>query len=196
MDSQTRYSKMDDLPKDALEEAERLTHLAREAIGDEETSAYRSEREKVLEECGYTARIREDDSGDVLVCYPSEWVEDGMLQPEHVDNVDRGVERQISGAIPDDSTDWDAVAAHNDDLADRVATDAGEVHGTNARALADFASNHCAKRIDELSRAEVERFLDEYFPRNSWPSTEQRKHVEDSLRLTFEKSDVGCPLSE
>jgi len=173
-----------DLPAHALEQAERLTRLARDAVDDAEADAYRRERGTLLAEYGYTARIREDDDGDVLVCYPREWIEDGTVRVENVEDPDRGVERPLEG--PGDPEEWEVVADHNRGIAAAVAADHGEVHGANARALADFMSNHYARPIESATDEEVAEFLTEYFPRNAWPDDDQRAVVEESLDLVAE----------
>jgi hypothetical protein len=67
-----------------------------------------------------------------------------------------------------------------------VAGEHGAVHGANARALADFASNHYAKPIEDLTGGERAEFLEEYFPRNAFPTDDQKAVVEESVRLVFE----------
>ena len=183
---------MTDLPDAVIDEAERLTRLARDAIDDAEARAYREDRDARLAEYEYTARVREEDSRDVLVCHPAEWVEDGQIHTERIDDIDRGIERPLSG--PSEDADWPVVAAHNDDIVTQVAEEEAQVHAETARALADFASNHYAKPIEELTRAELREFRDDYFERNAWPSDRQRSVVDESLRRTFEKTDVSCPL--
>jgi hypothetical protein len=180
------------LPDPVVDEAERLTRLARDAVDDAEARAYRDERDELLADHDYTARVREDDTRDVLICHPREWIEDGQIHPDRIDDVDRGIERALSG--PGEGADWDLVAEHNDDLVAAVAEADGEVHAENARVLADFASNHYAKPIEELTRAELEEFRDDYFERNVWPSDRQRSLLSESLRRTFEKTDVPYPL--
>lgn len=179
------------LPEQVVDEAERLTKLAHNAVDDAEARAYRDDRDARLAEYDYTARVREDDTRDVLVCHPVEWVEDGQIRPERIEDLDRGTERPLSG--PGEGADWDTVAEHNDDLVAAVA-EVDEVHGRNARALADFAGNHYAKPIDELTREELIEFRDDYFERNVWPDDEQRALLAESLRIVFEKTDVPFPL--
>lgn len=180
------------LPDAVIDDAERLTKLAINAIDDAEARAYRDDRDRRLARHDYTARVREDDTRDVLVCHPVEWVEDGQIRPERIDDLDRGIERALSG--PGEGADWETVAAHNDELVATVADNEGEIHGENARALADFASNHYAKPIEELTREELLEFREDYFERNVWPSERQRTLLEESLRLVFEKTDVSFPL--
>ena len=180
------------LPEAVLDEAERLTRLARDAVDDAEARAYRDERDQLLADHEYTARVREDDTRDVLVCHPREWVSDGQIHPDRIDDVDRGIERALSG--PGEGADWDVVAEHNDDIVAAVAEADGEVHAENARKLADFASNHYAKPIEELTRTELEEFRDDYFERNVWPTDRQQSLLSESLRRTFEKTDVPYPL--
>lgn len=172
----------DALPASVVEEAERLTRLAREATDPDEAEAYRSDREALLAEYGFAARIREDDAGETLVCYPTEWLSDGTIQVGAIEDVSRGVEVPLSGTGTGD--DWDAVDAHNRAVVASVADRHGEPHTATARALADFASNHYAKPIEELTDEECREFRTEYFPRNAWPSEAQRAAAERSVRVT------------
>ena len=182
---------MTDLPSDVLERAERLTRLAREAVDESEATAYLDERDALLGNHDFTARVREDDTAEVLVCHPAEWVEDGVIRPGRVDDVDRGVEIQLSG--PGDPEEWEAVDERNRAVASAVAEDHGAVHGATATALADFMSNHYAKPIAEATPDELEEFRTEYFRRNAWPSDEQRALLEESVRLALEKSGGRIP---
>ncbi|MFW6435960.1 MAG: DUF7108 domain-containing protein [Halovenus sp.] len=178
---------MTDLPSDVIDEAERLTRLAREAIDDNEAAAYRRERDDLLAEYGYTARIRAED--DTLVCHPEEWVDDeGTIHPEEIEDIDRGVERSLSG--PGEGDDWEAIEAHNRAIAEAVADEHGEPHGETAHALADFAGNHYAKPIDDLTEGELAEFREEYLPRNGWPSDAQLETLGLSIEYTLEKADA------
>jgi hypothetical protein len=183
-----------DLPVAVVDEVERLTRLAREAVDDEEAAVYRRERASLLAEYGYTARVREDDSRDVLVCYPDKWLDDGLVQPDRIDDLDRGIERPLSG--PGGADEWHEVQAHNRTIAETVAEEHGEVHGANAMALAEFMSNHYARAIESATDAEREEFRTDYFPRNAFPSDEQREVVDDSIEYTLavaERTSSGGP---
>lgn len=177
---------MTELPTEVADEAERLTRLARKAVDDSEADAYRTERDETLTEHGYTARIREED--DTLVCYPEEWVdEEGTVYPDRIDDVDRGVERRLSG--PGEGDDWEAIETHNREIADSVADEHGDPHGTTAHALADFAGNHYARPIGDLVEDELAEFREDYLPRNGWPSDEQLDVLSLSIEYTLEKAD-------
>ena len=173
-----------DLPRERVAEAERLTRLARAAEDDAEAAACRERRDAVLAEHGFRAREREEDAGATLICYPEEWVVDGTVRVDRVEDVDRAIEVSIEGT--GDPDDWEAVAAHNRAVADRVREKHGPVHGANASAFATFMSNHYAKPVEEAADAEREEFRTEYFPRNAWPTDEQRAAVERSLSLVVE----------
>lgn len=175
----------EELPERVVEEAERLTRLAREAVDDQEATAYRADRRDSLDEHDFTARVREED--DTLVLHPQEWLEDGVVRVERVEDTSRAVERSLSG--PGDPDDWEAIETHNADVVERVADEHGEPHRANARAFADFMGNHYAKRVGDATPAECEEFVEEYFPRNTWPSKEQRDAVETSVRLAVETDD-------
>lgn len=171
----------DDLPADVIDEAERLTRLARDAVDESEAEAYREARGDLLDGTGFAARVREDDR-DTLVLYPTEWVVEGTVDPARIDDVDRGVERPLEG--PGD--EWAVVEEHNRAVAATVADRHGDVHGRNAHALADFAGNHYAKPIERLTREERAEFRTEYFPRNAFASGEQKQIVAESVELAVE----------
>lgn len=172
------------LPDDTVEEAERLTRLAREAVDDAAAEAYREERDDLLAEHGFIARVRSEDTHDVLVCHPEEWLDEaGRVDVTRVEDTSRAVEVPLSG--PGDGADWDAVEAHNRRVAERVAAEHGDVHGQTAHAFADFMSNHYAKPIGEATPAEREEFRTDYFLRNAWPTDEQREMIEESVELAL-----------
>jgi hypothetical protein len=174
-----------DVPEETIDEAERLSRLAREAVDENEAAAYRQRRDELLADHDYTTRVREDERA-VLVCYPSEWVDDsGTVHPDRIEDVDRGVERPLEG--PGEADDWQVVEDHNRALADAVETEHGEPHGPTAHALADFAGNHYAKPIDDLTSEEIAEFREEYLPRNGWPSEAQQEALSLSIELVFEK---------
>jgi len=178
---------MPDLPADIQDEVERLTRLARQAVDDGAAAAYRDQRAALLEEHSYQARIREEDTGDVLVCYPSEWVEDGVIRPDRVEDTDRGVEIRLSG--PGDPDEWDEVEERNRAVVEAVRDEHGDAHAATARALADFMGNHYAKPIAEATPDELAEFREEYFPRNAWPTEKQRALLDDSVELTVKKAE-------
>lgn len=171
---------MAELPEETVEEATRLTRLARRAVDPDEASAYRGRRGELLAEHDFTARVREDDGIETLVLHPAEWVEDGTIRPDRIGEIDRAIEIQVAG--PESPDDWDAVEEHNRAVARRVREAHGEVHGANASAFADFMGNHYAKPVEEATPEERREFLAEYFVRNAWPSEEQKKCVERSLQ--------------
>lgn len=177
------------LPDAVVDEAERLTRLARRAGDDGEVTLYRRERENLLEEYGFTPRYREED--DTLVCYPSEWVEDGTAQLDRIADPDRAAEVPLSGTGDPDR--YDEVEAHNAEIVDAVTDRYGTVHGENVRAFADFMGNHYVKRIDRATADEIAEFRTEYFPRNAWPSDEQRARLEQSLSYAFDVADATPP---
>ena len=172
-------------PEEVVEETERLTRLARETVDDSEAAAYREARADLLGEHGYRARVREEER-DTLVLYPAEWVVDGTVRPERIEDTSRGIERPLEG--PGEAEEWEVVAEHNREVAEDVAAAHGEVHGANARSLAAFASNHYAKPIGSLAPEERAEFLEEYFPRNAFPSDDQKAVVGESVRLVVETS--------
>lgn len=172
---------MADLSDDVIEEAERLTRLARNVPDEEESALYRERREELLADHEFTARVREEDATETLVLHPEEWVAEGTIRPERIDDTDRAVEVHLSGpAKPDD---WAVIEEHNRAVADRVREEHGDVHGENAEAFADFMGNHYARRVETATPQEREEFLAEYFVRNAWPSESQKAVVEQSLEF-------------
>jgi len=178
-----------ELPDGVVDEAERLTRLARER-GGQEATAYSEARAELLGSHGFRARVREDDRA-VLVLYPEEWVEDGTVRTERVDDTGRAVERPLEG--PGGTDEWETIEAHNRELARVVEAEHGPEHGANAHALADFAGNHYAKPIEDVTGEELQEFLTEYYPRNAWPTDEQEALVEGSIRLVFECAGEPLP---
>jgi hypothetical protein len=179
------------LPEAVVEEAERLTRLARDAVDGAEATAYRDRRGTLLAAHDYSARLRSEDHGEVLVLHPTEWAEDGVVRVERVDDVARAVEVPLDGT--GDPDEWDEVEAHNRALAEAVEADHGPVHGANAHAFADFMGNHYARPIERATERQVREFLEEYFPRNAWPSEDQRDSLDRSLDLLFERVDRSRP---
>jgi len=179
-----------ELPERIIDEAERLTRRIRESPSSDEAEMYLRARRKLLSSYGFTARVR-DEGRAVLVLYPNEWVEDGTVQLDRVENVDRGIERPLEGVGEQES--WEAIEAHNRALADAVAAEYGSVHGENAHALADFMGNHYLKEIERATAEELTEFCTEYFPRNAWPSEQQQAVVTESVALVFEQADAAVP---
>jgi hypothetical protein len=179
----------DGLPDELLDEAERLTRLARDVPDQGEAAAHRRRRDELLSEHGYVARYREAD--DTLVLNPAEWFENGVARTDQMDDLSRAVERPLSDAGADD--EWRDVEAHNADVVERVDAEHGPVHAANVRAFADFMGNHYTRRVETASRRELREFLDEYYPRNAWPTDAQKTVVEESLRLLFETVDAELP---
>nr|WP_096391681.1 hypothetical protein [Halopenitus persicus] len=175
-----------DVPPDAVEEAERLTRLARNAADPEAADLYRRRRDELAADHDYTPRVREED--DTLVLYPSEWMADGTVQLNRIEETDRAVEVSLSG--PGDADRFDEIAAANDAVVDRIAAEHGPDHAANVRAFADFMSNHYVRRVTDATAAEREEFRTEYYPRNAWPSADQRELLDRSLALVEELDDA------
>lgn len=181
------------LPSSVVREAERLTRLARDAVDESEATVYRDERERVLAEHDYTGRVREDEDGETLVCHPAEWVgDDGLVDFQAIESTDRAVEVPLSGR--GEQGDWAEAERINRSLVEAVREEYGEVHAANASAFADFMGNHYATPIPAATATHVAEFLDEYFPRNAWPTAEQESAVEQSLRYVFTAAERPFPL--
>jgi hypothetical protein len=178
-----------EVPLSVVDEAERLTRLARDAVDSEERAAYERDRDERLDEYDFVARYRGED--DTLVLHPDEWVEAGVVDPERIDDIDRAVERPLTDA--GDEGDWEAVEEHNAALVEAVREAGDERHARNARAFADFMGNHYARRVETASGGEIREFLDEYYPRNAWPSDAERAVVAQSLAMLFEAAETELP---
>ena len=175
------------LPTDVVTRAVTLTRRLRQAVDDDERAVFSAERDRLLADHDYVARVREDAAGETLVLYPDEWIDDGVVRVDRVEDTGRAVERSLTGVGSDD---WGDVAAHNRRIADRVAAVHGDPHGATAHAYADFMSNHYAKRIEAASPAERREFREEYLPRNGWPTEAEREAIEESLRRIEETAET------
>lgn len=171
-----------DVPADVVDEAERLTRHARDAVDEAAAEAYREQRDELVTEHEYTPRIRDED--DTLVLYPDEWVEGGTVQFDRIEETERAVEVSLSG--PGEADRFEAVADHNEAVVDRVAAEHGEAHAANARSFAAFMNNYYVREVESASSDEREEFLEEYYPRNAWPSETQQAIVEETLELIDE----------
>ncbi len=175
-----------DVPVEAVDEAERLTRLAREAESAEPTpeieqaaDQYRERRDALAAEYGYTARVRDED--DALVLYPDEWMEEGTVQLDRVEDTDRAVEVSLSG--PGDADRYREVAAYNEAVAEAVAEREADVHARTAETFAAFMSNHYVRPVDDATPKMRAEFREEYLVRNGWPTDEQLAAVEESLSV-------------
>ncbi|MGQ3328413.1 DUF7108 domain-containing protein [Halorubrum sp. FL23] len=166
-----------DVPTETVDEAERLTRLARRTEEESAAAFYRERRDELVGSHDYVPRIREDD--DTLVLYPEEWMEAGTVQLDRIETTDRAVEVSLSG--PGDADRYREVAAYNDAVADAVADARDAVHADTARSFAAFMSNHYVRAVDDATPEMREEFREEYFPRNGWPSDEQLAVVDESL---------------
>ena len=178
-----------EVPREVVAEAERLTRLADEAVDDDEAAAYREHRDELVADWDFAARVREED--DTLVLHPEEWIDDGVVQFDRINDTDQAVEVSLSG--PDHGADWADVEAANQAVVEAVAERYGPDHAANVRSFADFMGNHYLKRVDNATRAEKEEFLTEYYPRNAWPSKEQESIVAESVELVTDVVDDGVP---
>jgi len=168
-----------DVPVEVVDEAERLTRLARRSEEDAAAAFYRERRDELVTEHGYVPRLREDD--DTLVLYPDEWMADGTVRLDRIETTERAVEVSLSG--PGDADRYDEVAAYNEAVADAVADAHGEPHAGTARSFAAFMSNHYVRAVDDATPEVRAEFREEYLPRNGWPTDEQLAVVEESLAV-------------
>ncbi|MHC3439252.1 DUF7108 family protein [Natrialbaceae archaeon A-gly3] len=180
-----------DLPTEVLEETERLTRLARTAAIEDEREAYRRRRAEILSPHEYTARVREEADGDVLVIHPEEWHDGEVIRTDRIEDLSRAIEIRLEGAA--DPDDWDTVDAENRAIVEEIREEHGDVHAENAAVLADFMGNHYARPMASATEAELQEFLEDYFVRNAWPSEAQRAAIEESIELVFETAGESVP---
>ncbi|WP_128906114.1 DUF7108 domain-containing protein [Halorubrum amylolyticum] len=166
-----------DVPAETVDEAERLTRLARRTEDDAAAAFYRERRDELVEEHDYVPRLREED--DTLVLYPDEWMDDGTVRLDRIETTDRAVEVSLSG--PGDADRYREIAAYNDAVAEAVADAHDAVHADTARSFAAFMSNHYVRAVDDAPPDVRAEFREEYLPRNGWPSDEQLAVVGESL---------------
>jgi len=178
-----------EIPERVIDELERVTHRAREAIDESEAAAYREARADLLADHDFTARVRDED--EMLVLYPEEWVEDGTVQMDRIEDIDRGIERPLGSG--GEAENWEEVFEHNQEVADAVEAEHGTVHGANAQAFAEFMSNHRARAVENATEEELKEFLSEYYPRNAWPTDDQEAVVEESVQLVFNYAGEPAP---
>ena len=182
-----------DLPTEVVDEVERLARLERRAIDGNEREAYAERREGALQAHTFTSRIREDGGDATLVVHPEQWLEDGVIRTDRIDDLSRAIEIPLEGT--GDPDDWGAVDERNRELVSTVREAHGDIHGDNAAMLADFAGNHYAKPIESLSADELAEFRSEYVVRNAWPSEKQRDVIAESIELVYETIDEPVPGS-
>lgn len=189
-DSTANDRSSDELPEDVIETVERLTRRARRA-DDERAATLRDRRDDLLADHDFEARVRPERDGDVLVCHPAEWLEDGEVVIERIDDRSRAIERPLDR--PEADGDWAAIDADNRAVVESVRERYGPVHAANVAAFADFMSNHHALRIADATADHVAEFRNEYFPRNAFPDDDQHAVLAESLRRAFEFVDGPSP---
>lgn len=168
----------EELPPDVRQRAVMLGRQLVEREADEEISKRLAE---LLGPHGFQPHVRSDEDGAVLVCVPAEWTVDGSVDPEAIEDVSRAIELPLTGAA---HAEWEQVAAQNARVAARVAEECDATHAANARAFATFMSNHRARPITHATESDVEEFVQEYYPRNAWPSEAEAAVIGKSVRIT------------
>lgn len=142
---------------------------------------------ELLDLHGFRPRIRDDDDeGPVLVCYPQDWEGEDGVDHDRIDDTDRAIERPLYGS---GDRDWSEIAQDNQRVVDRVREEHGDVHAFNAQAFATFMNNHRARTIAHARQDDVNEFLNEYYPRNVWPSTQAANAVSSSVAIARRTAD-------
>ncbi|MDZ7730190.1 MAG: rnhA operon protein [Natrialbaceae archaeon] len=171
----------DRLPDPVIETVERLARRERRAPTAETRREHQAAIERRLDPYEYSWRIRADEDGETLVLYPAEWVDD-VVQFDRIEDTSRAVERPLS---PREGDDWDSVDAANRQIVEAVRRRHGDKHAENASAFATFLGNHYLYTMDTATEEIVAKFLEEYYPRNVWPSEDERACVEESIEIAI-----------
>lgn len=172
---------MSEIPEKVLDEVVSLSQKAIQAVDQQEISAYQQRREELLASYDYTCRIRTDNDGEVLVCYPKEWMAGDTINIDEMDDLSQAIERPVFDSPSEGS--FSEIEQHNRTIASGIAEAHGPIHGATASAFADFMSNHYTQRIEDATVTEFEEFRTEYFPRNAWPSDMQKCVLDETIRL-------------
>ncbi|MFB6114034.1 MAG: rnhA operon protein [Halodesulfurarchaeum sp.] len=184
---------MTHLPDDVRDAALELTRTARRVEDADRQMRLLARRDRLLDDHGFLAHLRDGPKRTVLVCYPTSWQdEEGVVDPDRVDDPDQAVELPLYGR--ETGEDYTDAEEYNRELVRTVEEQYGSPHAETAAAFADFMSNHHATRIDEATAAHVEEFETDYFPRNAWPSEEQRRALQESLEYVFDVAGQSTVL--
>ncbi|MDY7081762.1 MAG: hypothetical protein SXQ77_04995, partial [Halobacteria archaeon] len=136
------------------------------------------ERDALAAKHGYRARLRDDDT---LVLYPDDWVEEGEVRVEDIEDTSRAVEVPLEG-----HRDWEEARDMNDEILDELKRDTEDFHYENARAFAEFTENHYSMSVKDVRPKHVREFLEDYYVRNTWTSEEAQEKVEASLYVVLD----------
>ena len=114
-------------------------------------------------ENGFVARLRDDET---LVLYPDDWVVDGKVDLERIDDTDRAYEIPLS----EKGESWEDVHSYNSDVIEKLSEmeEITETEVSNAEYFVEFVENHYILPVDEVSQKHVREFLEDYYPRNVW----------------------------
>lgn len=175
-----------------VSEAVRLTRLSR--VDESNAEVYIEERDSLVGERGYRARVREDDT---LVLYPDDWVVDGTVRVDKIEDKNRALELPLDP----EGRAWEEVHDENRSLLESFAESVeDEAHVFNASAFAEFVENHYSISVRDARQKHVREFLDEYYVRNVWPSEDAAGRVGESLSLLFDsvglEDDLVNPKEE
>jgi len=189
-DADADDDRVPDVPADTVDEAERLTRLARRTEDEAAAAFYRERRDELVTDHDYVPRLREED--DTLVLYPDEWMDDGRSSSTGSRPPTGPSRCRCRG--PGDAGRYREIAAYNDAVADAVADAHDAVHADTARSFAAFMSNHYVRAVDDATADMRAEFREEYFPRNGWPTDEQLAVVDESLdAIESVAADVDGP---
>lgn len=179
-------------PDRDAEWVQEVVAVARAAVGARRDAGELDRMEDIAGDHGYRARLRDD---DVLVLHPDDWLDDEGVLHGDVDP-DDALEIHLG-----DSGGAEEARMRNDDLLEGFEADVeDEDVRFNVERFAEYCENHHGVAVDEVTSQQVEEFVDEYYPRNVWPSGSAEEKLESSLRAlgryvdaeeVFEKVDLG-----
>lgn len=154
-----------------------IVSVARASLGKDDAGEL-DEAKETAESHGYRFRLRDD---DVVVIHPLDWLDEDGIVKEDVDPEEAlKVELGGSGGVEEARSRNDEVMEDVEDLVDD-----GDLL-FNVRRFVEYCENHHAAAVDEVTRVQVEEFLEEYYPRNVWASREQEDKLQGSLATLFE----------
>ncbi|MFB6187930.1 MAG: rnhA operon protein, partial [Halobacteriaceae archaeon] len=145
---------------------------------------YKQRRRELLDRFDYEFHLRSTENETVLVCYPSAWMDNGIVDIEAIDDRDKAIERNLNSTHSE--KDWETIYTINNEIATDVKESYGKIHGQTATAFSEFMSNHRMAPIWNATANDIIEFLQEYFVRNAWPTDAQSAVVNRSLRYTIE----------
>ncbi|XGI83882.1 rnhA operon protein [Halorutilales archaeon Cl-col2-1] len=173
--------------EDWVDEAVRLTKMSLTSP----SPVYEDRLDELAAENGFVARLRDDET---LVLYPDDWVVDGEVDVERIEDTDRAHEIPLS----EKGESWEDVHSYNSDVIEELSEmeEVTETEVSNAEYFVEFLENHYILPVDEVSQKHVREFLEDYYPRNVWSSPNEEETVKKSVRKLLEAAGLSPDETE